>query len=77
MFQFVKGEVICNRKKNIRRGIFQGESLSQLLFEICVIPKICVIPLTKILRNVESGYILKDGEKLKHMLFMDDLKIFA
>ena len=45
MFQFVKGEVICNRKKNIRRGIFQGESLSQLLFEICVIPQdLCDTP---------------------------------
>ena len=35
-----------------------------------------MIPLTQILRKVKSGYTLKNGEKLNHLLFMDDLKIF-
>ena len=30
-----------------------------------------------ILRKVKSRYTLKNGEKLNHLLFMDDLKIFA
>ena len=56
---------------NIRRGIFQGDSLSQLLFVICM------IPLSQILRKLKLGYTLKNGKKLNHLLFMDDLKIFA
>ena len=38
---------------------------------------ICMIPLTQILRKVKSGYTLKNGEKLNHLLLMDDLKIYA
>ena len=56
---------------NIGRGIFQGDSLSPLLFVICM------IPLSQILRKLKSGYVLKKGEKLNHLLFMDDLKIFT
>ena len=56
---------------DIRRDIFQGNSMSQLLFVLCI------IPLTQILKKVKSGYSLKNGEKLNHRLFMDDLKIFA
>ena len=63
------GEYLAN--VNIRRGIFQGDSLSPLLFVICM------IPLSQILRKLKSGYTLKNGEKLNHLLFMDDLKIFA
>eukprot|EP00795_Rhopilema_esculentum_P009699 gene9699-biopygen2667 len=55
---------------NIRRGIFQGDSLSPLLFVICM------IPLTEVLRKVKMGYTL-DGVKINHLLFMDDLKLFA
>ncbi|XP_063598714.1 uncharacterized protein LOC134775182 [Penaeus indicus] len=58
-------------KVNIRRGIFQGDSLSPLLFVICM------IPLTDILRKVPTGYTLKCGLKLNHLLFMDDLKIYG
>ena len=63
------GEYLAN--VNIRRGIFQGDSLSPLLFVVCM------IPLSQILRKLKSGYTLKSGEKLNHLLFMDDLKIFA
>ena len=33
--------------------------------------------LTQILRNLKSAYTLKNGEKLNHFSFMNDLKIFA
>ena len=63
------GEFLGN--VNIRRGIFQGDSLSPLLFVVCM------RPLTEILRKVPMGYTLKCGEKLNHLLFMDDLKIYG
>ena len=57
---------------NIRRGIFQGDSLSPLLFAICM------IPLTIVLREVNFHDELGDKvTKLNHSLFMDDLKLFA
>ena len=57
---------------NIRRGIFQGDSLSPLLFIIAM------IPLSKILHNTQAGYQLeKDGEKISHLLYMDDLKLYG
>ena len=54
----------------IQRGIFQGDSLSPLLFVICMIPLTCV------LRKARVGYML-DGVKINHLLFMDDLKLFG
>ena len=57
---------------DIRRGIFQGDSLSPLLFVLCM------VPLTWLLRRAkaesESG---SKGFKLNHLLFMNDLKLFA
>ena len=59
-------------KVDIKRGIFQGDSLSQLLFVICM------IPLTKVLQKIKAGYIMKKGNlKVNHLLFMDDLKLFG
>ena len=55
---------------NIKRGIFQGDSLSPLIFVICM------IPLSKVLRKAKAGYRLGDV-KISHLLFMDDLKMFA
>uniref|UniRef100_A0A1X7SMI5 Reverse transcriptase domain-containing protein n=1 Tax=Amphimedon queenslandica TaxID=400682 RepID=A0A1X7SMI5_AMPQE len=64
------GEVLGDVR--IKRGIFQGDSLSPLLFVICM------IPLTLVLRENEAGYELKDGGgKVNHLLFMDDLKLFG
>ena len=46
----------CLGKVNIRRGIFQGDSLSPLLFVLAL------FPLSMILRKVSVGYeITKDG----------------
>ena len=36
-----------------------------------------MIPLSRILRKVKVCYTLKNGEKLNHLLFMDDLKFFG
>ena len=55
----------------IKRGIFQGDSLSPLLFIIAL------IPLSMILRKVSYAYEFKSGVKLNHLLFMDDLKLYA
>ena len=56
----------------MRRRIFQCDSLSPLLFVICM------IPLTKVLRKVNAGYVTKEGNlKVNHLLFMDDLKLFV
>ena len=64
------GEILG--KVNMRRGIFQGDSLSPLLFVICM------IPITSVLRKVRAGYVLRGGEvKVNHLLFMDDLKLFG
>ena len=59
------GEYLANVR--IGRDIFQGNSLSPLLFVICM------IPLCQILRKLKSEYTLKNGEKLNDF-FMDDLK---
>ena len=56
----------------IRRGIFQGDSLSPLLFIVAM------IPLTMLLRRDPYGYALGTGQKvINHLLFMDDLKLYA
>ena len=56
---------------DIRRGIFQDDSLSPLLSVICM------IPLTKVLRKIKACYVIKEGNlKVNHLLFMDDLKLF-
>ena len=54
----------------IRKGIFQGDSFSPLLFVIAL------LPLSHILRETGMGYQLeKNGAKVNHLLFMNDLKL--
>ena len=62
----------------IQRGIFQGDSLSPLLF--CL----AIDPLSKVLKKQNVGYDLgqvrgrnKKKEVVNHLLFMDDLKLYA
>ena len=56
----------------IRRGIFQGDSLSPLLFIMIM------APLTMLLKDESKGYKLgNSGNVVNHLLFMDDLKLYA
>ena len=56
----------------IKRGIFQGDSLSPLVFVLTL------IPLSLILRKAKPAYEFSESqEKIKHLLFMDDLKLYS
>ena len=56
----------------IQRGMFQGDTLSLLLFIIGM------IPLNHILRKCTAGYKLSlSQEKINHVMYVDDIKLFA
>jgi hypothetical protein len=56
----------------IQCGIFQGDSLSPLLF--CI----CLIPLTVQLNRLNTGYKGHTTKtKISHLLYVDDLKLSA
>ena len=56
----------------INRGIFQGDSLSPLLFVVSL------RSLTLVLRKIKQGYRFGKGKsKLNHILFMDDLMLYC
>ena len=66
----VNGQILG--QVNIRRGIFQGDSLSPLLF-VAVL-----IPLTIILRKTGFRYqTSKNAAKISHLLYMDDLELYG
>lgn len=66
----VNGEILGQVK--IKRGIFQGDSLSPLLFVMAL------IPLSTVLRKTGMGYqTSKSATKISHLLYMDDLKLYA
>ena len=67
-----KQEVMQSQPIQLRRGIFQGDSLSPLLF--CIAP----IPLTNELNRADCGYQVHGTErKISHLLYMDDLKLLG
>ena len=55
---------------NISSGIFQGDSLSPILF--CV----TLMPLSKVINNTGYGYKIYDNT-INHLFYMGDLKLFA
>ena len=69
-----KGEIVLNDVK-IKRGIFQGDSLSPLLF--CL----SIDPLSRLLNSKDEGYNMnprgQQTQKVGHLLYMDDLKLYA
>ena len=54
---------------DISCGIFQGDSLSPLLF--CL----ALIPLSKLLNETSYGYTIY-GEVINHLFYMDDLNLY-
>ena len=63
----LNGSDLC--EVDVNRGIFQGDSLSPLIFVICM------IPLSLLLRKVKASCEWGRKEfKLNHLLFINDLK---
>ena len=60
-------------KVKIKRGLFQGDSVSPIHFIMSL------IPLSILLNKHDIGYSLhaKDGPKVSHRLYMDDLKLYT
>ena len=55
-----------------KRGIFEGDSLSPLVFVLAL------IPLSLILRKAKAAYEFSESkEKINHLLFMDDLILYS
>ena len=56
---------------HMKRGIYQGDSLSPLLF--CL----CVAPLSKALRATKGFQSTHQIHPVTHLMFVDDLKVYA
>ena len=56
----------------IKQNIFQGDSLSPLVFVLAL------IPLSLIFRKAKAAYEFSEGkEKINQLLFMDDVKLYS
>ena len=65
----------CNNQSlggvDIKQGIFQGDSLSPLLFLLCL------IPLTVLHKSESASQFSSNKENINHLLFINDLKLYA
>ena len=69
---YTENKLIETDDIKIKYGIFQGDSLSSLLF--CI----CLIPLTEQLNSLNTGYEEHTTKtKISHLLYTDDLKLIA
>ena len=69
MLLTVNGQILGQVR--IQRGIFQGDSLSPLLFAAAL------ISLTIISRQTQLGYqISKNTVKINHLIYTDNLKLY-
>ena len=59
----------------LSRGIFQGDSLSPLMFVIAMIP--LTLALRKMYEFKASYEFSPNGEQINHLIFMDDIKLYA
>jgi hypothetical protein len=72
LFLKTKQEVMQSQPIQIRKEIFQGDSLSPLPF--CI----ALIPLTNELNRTDCGYQVRGTvKKISHLLYMDDLKLLG
>ena len=55
---------------SIKCGIFQGDSLSPLLFVMSL------FPLSRILNDLHKGFAV-DKIVISHLLYLDDLKLYS
>lgn len=66
---------IVTQEIPIKRGIFQGDSLSALWF--CL----ALNPLSNILKQTKHGYQIRSQKRtlhtINHLFYMDDIKIYA
>ena len=56
---------------SIKRGIFQGDSLSPLLFTMSL------NPLSQEIQKTGYGYQLDKQTKINHLFYVDDLKLYG
>ena len=65
--------MLCSGNElEIKRGIFQGDSLFPLVFVLEL------IPLSLILRKVKATYEFSESkQKINHLLFMDNVKLYT
>ena len=69
--------LLCSRNSElgeaeIKRGIFQEDSLSPLVFVLSL------IPLSLILKKTKAAYEFSESkENINHLLFIDELKLYS
>ena len=66
-----KTELMTTDNINIKTGIFQGDIPSPVCFIISL------LPLSFLLNETKLGFSIEHGIKINHLLFMDDIKIYA